>query len=60
MQADLVLLNANPLDDIAAIDEIAGVMLKGEWYTLQQLEQQLDELVLARQEQAPEKQSEAQ
>ena len=60
MQADLVLLNANPLDDIAAIDEIAGVMLKGEWYTLQQLEQQLDELVLARQEQASEKQSEAQ
>jgi imidazolonepropionase-like amidohydrolase len=35
-RADLILLNANPLEDIAATDNRAGVMLKGRWHTQQE------------------------
>src|ERR1044072_9654505 len=31
-RADLILLNANPLDDISATENRAGVMLKGKWH----------------------------
>ena len=31
-RADLVLLNANPLDNISNTENRAGVMLKGKWY----------------------------
>ncbi len=43
-QADLVLLNANPLDDISATKNRAGVMLKGKWYTQAELDKWLDEI----------------
>ena len=43
-RADLVLLNANPLDDIAATNDRAGVMLKGRWYTQAELNAWLDEI----------------
>ncbi|MGB2751761.1 MAG: amidohydrolase family protein [Pyrinomonadaceae bacterium] len=43
-QADLVLLNANPLDDISATKNRAGVMLKGTWYTQAELDKWLDEI----------------
>ena len=42
--ADLVLLNANPLDDIGATKNRAGVMLKGKWYTQAELDKWLDEI----------------
>src|ERR1041384_7968855 len=42
-RADLVLLNANPLDDISATENRAGVMLKGKWHTQQELNAWLDE-----------------
>ena len=42
-RADLILLNANPLDDIAATDNRAGVMLKGRWHTQQELNGWLDQ-----------------
>ncbi len=32
-QADMILLNANPLENISATENRAGVMLKGKWYT---------------------------
>lgn len=43
-RADLVLLNKNPLDDIAATYDRAGVMLKGRFYTQAELNGWLDEI----------------
>lgn len=43
-RADLILLNANPLDDIAATKDRAGVMLKGKWYSQTELNGWLDEI----------------
>ena len=40
--ADLVLLDANPLEDIGNSRRIHGVMLRGTWYPLDELEQRLD------------------
>ena len=42
-QADLMLLNANPLADISATENRAGVMLKGKWHPQQELNHWLDE-----------------
>jgi len=42
-RADLVMLNANPLDDISATENRAGVMLKGKWYPQRELNEWLDE-----------------
>ncbi len=42
-RADLVLLNVNPLTDISATQNRAGVMLKGKWHTQQELNSWLDE-----------------
>lgn len=43
-RADLVLLNANPLTDISATKDRAGVMLKGKYYTQAELNGWLDEI----------------
>lgn len=43
-QADLILLNANPMENIAATENRAGVMLKGKWYTQAELNGWLDEI----------------
>lgn len=43
-QADLLLLNANPLDNIEATKDRAGVMLKGKWYPQSELDKWLDEI----------------
>lgn len=42
-RADLVLLNANPLTNISATQNRAGVMLKGKWHTQEELNAWLDE-----------------
>jgi imidazolonepropionase-like amidohydrolase len=42
-RADLLLLNANPLADISATENRAGVMLKGKWHTQQELNAWLDQ-----------------
>ncbi len=42
--ADLILLNTNPLDNIEATKNRAGVMLKGKWYTQAELNRWLDEI----------------
>jgi imidazolonepropionase-like amidohydrolase len=44
-RADLILLNANPLDDISATENRAGVMLKGKWYPQQELNGWLDQSI---------------
>jgi hypothetical protein len=46
-RADLVLLNTNPLLDISATENRAGVMLKGKWHTQQELNGWLDEAAQA-------------
>ena len=43
-RADLILLNANPLDHISATKNRSGVMLKGKWYTQTELDRWLDEI----------------
>ena len=43
-RADLVLLEANPLENISNTEKRAGVMLKGKWFTQDELNQQLDEI----------------
>lgn len=42
--ADLVLLNANPLENISATEDRAGVMLRGEWFTQVEMNGWLDEI----------------
>ncbi len=43
-QADLMLLDANPLDEIRNTERRSGVMLKGKWYTQAELNGWLDEI----------------
>ncbi len=43
-QADLLLLEANPLENIENTERRAGVMLKGRWFTQTQLDRWLDEI----------------
>ncbi len=43
-RADLILLNANPLENISATEDRSGVMLKGKWYTQTELNGWLDEI----------------
>lgn len=43
-QANLVLLDANPLDDIRNTRKIAGVVLRGKWLSRSQLNQMLEEV----------------
>lgn len=42
-RADLILLNTNPIDDISATENRAGVMLKGNWHTQEELNGWLDQ-----------------
>jgi len=41
-RADLVLLNANPLEDISNTRDIAGVVINGTWWNAEALEQRFD------------------
>ena len=43
-RADLILLNANPLENISATENRAGVMLKGKYYAQTELDKWLDEI----------------
>ena len=43
-QADLILLNGNPLENIAYTDQRAGVMVKGKYYSQAELNKWLDEI----------------
>ena len=43
-RADLILLNANPLENINATENRAGVMLKGKYYTQAEMNRWLDEI----------------
>lgn len=43
-RADLILLEANPLDDVAHVRRRAGVMLRGRWLPESEIRQRLDAL----------------
>jgi len=43
-RADMVLLSANPLDDISNTRQIVGVMVRGQWLPQAELQRMLDEL----------------
>lgn len=45
--ADLVLLEANPLEDIANVRSISGVMVRGEWWSKQRLSEERQTLLKA-------------
>jgi imidazolonepropionase-like amidohydrolase len=42
--ADLVLVEGNPLEDLSALEAIRGVMLKGHWIPLDEIDQKLTEI----------------
>lgn len=43
-RADLILLNANPLEDINNVKSRAGVMVRGEWIPESDIQQRLEEI----------------
>jgi imidazolonepropionase-like amidohydrolase len=43
-RADLILLEANPLDDITAIGRVAGVVVNGRWLAQSDIEARLSEI----------------
>jgi hypothetical protein len=43
-RADLVLLNSNPLQDVKATQDRAGVMVRGRWLSSEELERTFDEI----------------
>ena len=40
-RADLVLLDSNPIEDLSAVDEIAGVMVRGRWFSREEIDARL-------------------
>jgi imidazolonepropionase-like amidohydrolase/pimeloyl-ACP methyl ester carboxylesterase len=53
-RGDLVLLNANPLENISATENRAGVMLKGKWFPQAELNGWLDDIAARFQKTEPE------
>ena len=43
-RADLLLLTANPLDDIGNVAKRAGVMLNGRWFSEEEIQSRLEEM----------------
>ncbi len=43
-RADLILLNANPLEDVSNTERRAGVFVRGRWLTEEELKRRLDEI----------------
>ena len=44
MDADLILLDGNPLESLEPLVRPVGVMLRGEWWTIEEIEALLDEM----------------
>ena len=42
LEADMVLLDANPLQDITALQQISGVLIKGNWLSKESISKKLD------------------
>lgn len=46
MDADIVLVNANPLEDLSALKSINGVMVRGTWLSKQAIDKKLEEIAV--------------
>lgn len=46
LSADLILLEANPLDDIRHMESIAGVMVRGKWLSREEIDVRLSEIAV--------------
>ncbi|NHF59441.1 amidohydrolase family protein [Flavobacteriaceae bacterium TP-CH-4] len=44
LEADLILLNANPLKDLEALRELSGVMVRGTWLSKPEIDKKLAEI----------------
>jgi imidazolonepropionase-like amidohydrolase len=44
-RADLILLQANPMENVGNVAKRVGVMVQGEWYTEEELQEMLEKLV---------------
>lgn len=44
MESDLVLLDANPLEDIAAASQVAGVLMRGRWIGREEIDRTMADL----------------
>ncbi|MEX0290803.1 MAG: amidohydrolase family protein [Flavobacteriaceae bacterium] len=44
LDADLILVNANPLEDLSALKEISGVMVRGKWLSKDAIDKKLVEI----------------
>lgn len=44
LQADLILLQANPLEDMGALKSVSGVFVKGKWLSKKMIDEKLDEI----------------
>ena len=44
LDADLVLLDANPLEDLKALKQISGVMRQGKWISKIEIDEKLAEI----------------
>jgi imidazolonepropionase-like amidohydrolase len=44
--ADLILLNANPLDDITNVSDRAGVMVRGKWLSEEEISERLNQIAV--------------
>ena len=44
LSADLILVTANPLDDLAALKDLSGVFMKGRWISREQIDNKLEEI----------------
>jgi imidazolonepropionase-like amidohydrolase len=44
MDADIVLVNTNPLDDITGLKDLKGVMVRGHWLSKEEIDKKLSEI----------------
>lgn len=44
LDADILLLNANPLEDLSALKELSGVMVRGTWLDKESIDKKLGEI----------------
>src|SRR5690606_9813184 len=43
-RADLLLLRANPLEDLGALTELEGVLVRGRWIPREEIDRRLEEI----------------
>lgn len=44
LDADIVILDANPLEDIKALTQVSGVMIRGHWLSKEAIDQKLQQI----------------